>query len=308
MGIKNAHEFFLPDQPIVVAFPRMYRLLFQSRTAPRAPVTNDGACLLIGRSAKCGLQLTEAGVCDQHAAIDRRTAGYFIRDLTHTNGVHVNGTAITDQRLTTGDEVELGSVRVIFEVVHEPPPERRAVDLWQFFGAGIVLLLIIGQLLLLAWIFAQPHPRQARTDIVARTPIPPAATPPVTTNLPALTPLTSGGTDPASTSEILSRMLKIVQVNRIAATTLRIFILARVGDRQLDPTAVTISVQPFHTLAQPGSLQWLPIPANWENFKSKEFSAHLPDPCLGYIVRTYYRHQPQDTLATPTTLLPSAQP
>ena len=245
---------------------------------------------------------------DQHAAIDRRTAGYYIRDLSHTNGVHVNGTAITDQRLTTGDEVELGSVRFVFEVVHEPPPERRAVDLWQFFGAGIVLLLILGQLLLLAWIFGQPHPRQARTDIVARKPIEPAALPAVATNLPALTPLTSGASEPISSPEILSRMLKIVQVNRTAPTTLHISILARVGERQLDPSAIAVSVQPFRTLTQPGPLQWLPVPAVWENFKSKEFLVHLPDPCVGYIVRTDYRHQPQDVLATPTTLLTVAQP
>ena len=287
---------------------RMYRLLFQSRTAVRAPVTNDAACLLIGRSAACGLQLTEAGVCDQHAAIDRRSTGYFIRDLTNSNGVHVNGTAITDQRLTTGDEVELGAVRLIFEVVHEPPPERRAVDLWQFFGAGIVVALIVGQLALLAWIFEQPHPHQARTDIVARKPVEPTAPPPVATNLPALTPLTSGGIVPASTPEILSRMLKIIQANRTTAATLHISILARVGDRQLDPAAITVSVQPYRTLTQPGPLQWLTMPANWENFKSKEFVAHLPDPCVGYIVRTYYRQQPQDTLATPLTLLTPVQP
>ena len=272
----------------------MYRLLFQSRTTARSPITSDAACLLIGRTAACGLQLTEPGVSDQHAAIDRRSTGYFIRDLTHSNGVHVNGTAITDQRLTTGDELELGAVRLVFEVVHEPPPERRAFDLWQFLGAGIIALLVAGQLALLGWILLQPHPRQARTDIVARKPTTESAPlPPVATTLPDLAPLTTETSSPTSAPVVLSRMLKIVQFSRPDPATLRIVILARVGERQLDPRAITVSVQCFHS-TQPSPIQWLPVPISWENFKSKELIAHLPGLCDTFVVRTYYRQQPQD--------------
>ena len=287
--------------------PSMYRLLFQSRTVPRSPVTSDAACLSIGRAPACGLRLTEAGIGDQHAAIDRRRDGYFIRDLTASNGVHLNGLAVTDQRLTTGDEVELGAVRFVFEVVHEPPPERRTFDPWQLAGAGIVALLITGQLALLAWIFLQPHPPHPRTDIVPRK-APEAPRPASAPTMPSLTPLASSVGAPATAPEILSRMLKIVRINRSDATTLRILVLARVGDRQLDPGAITVSVQCFRAPAKPGATLWLTIPARWENFSSQELIAHLPEPSAGYIVRTYYRQQPQDVEANPPGLLPSQLP
>ncbi len=268
----------------------MYRLAFQSHTVARPPVTGDTAGLLIGRDAACGLRLTDAGVQDRHATIDCRADGYFIRDLTTSAGVHVNGTAVTDQRLTTGDEIEIGSVRFTFEVVHQPPPDRRTFDPWQFLGAGIIAALVVGQLALFVWIFTQPHPRHARTDFTANQPTP-SPTPVAPTNTPALLPLTTGTT---STPEVLSRMIKIIRADRPDTGTLRLLIKAQVGDRQLDPKAIAISVQ-----CSPAAIQWLTIPATWENFKTKELSIRLPEPCPGCIVRTYYRNQPQDSATIP---------
>lgn len=297
-------KFYRPPPSYDIIVPSMYRLVFQPHTTAHPPVAGDAARLLIGRAATCGVRLTEAGVRDQHAAIERRDTGYFISDLTNSNGVHVNGTASTTQRLTTGDEIELGTVRLIFEVVHEPPPRRRTFDPWQCLGAGLVAGLVAGQLALVAWILAQPHPRDARTDIVP--PQPPRATAaPVPVTAPALIPLAS----PSATvvnggPEILSRMVKILRVDRPDNTTLRILIKAQVGDRQLDPKAVTVSVQCFRAPAQPGALQWLTIPALWDNFKTKELPARLAEPCPGYIVRTYYRNQPQDAVAVPPAQLP----
>ena len=271
----------------------MYRLVFQPHTTARQPVAGDAAHLLIGRAANCGLCLTDAGVRDQHAAIERHDTGYIINDLTNSNSVRVNGIAITSQRLTTGDEIELGTVRLKFEVVHEPPPGRRAFDSWQFFGIGLVAVLVVGQLALFVWIFSQPHPRNAHIDIVTPK-TPESTTAPVPAAAPALVPLAASVPAVTGAPEVLSRMLKIVRVERTDPTTLRVIIKAQVGDRQLDPKAVAVSVQCFP--APPGGIQWLTIPVTWENFKTKELSARLPGLCPNYIVRTFYKNQPQDVV------------
>jgi len=273
----------------------MYRLVFQSPTTARPPVTGDAACLLIGRAATCGLRLTEAGIHDQHAELDRRADGYFIRDLTTGAGVHVNGTVITDQRLTTGDEIEIGAIRFAFEVVHEPPPDRRTFDLWQFLGALIVVGLVAGQVILFIWILTRPHPSGKRTDIVPKQPVMKSA--PATTT-PVLPALTQSETTALTAPEILGRMLKIVHADRLDTTSLRITIKAQVGDPQLDPKAIAISVQCGD------AIQWLAIPATWENFKTKELMAHVPAACAGTSVRTYYRNQPQDTVTVPPAQIP----
>lgn len=279
----------------------MYRLVFQPHTIARPPVAGDAAHLLIGRAENCGLRLIDAGVHDQHASIERHDTGYIITDLTNGNGVHVNGIAISSQRLTTGDEIELGPVRLIFEVVHEPPPRSRAFDPWQFSGIGMVVLLVAGQLALFAWIFSQPHPHNAHTDSSPLNP-PVATTAPVPAVAPALLPLTPGVTTAAGSPEILNRMLKIVHVERTDATTLRITIKAQVGDRRLDHRAVAISVQCFPPSS--GEIQWLAIPSGWENFKTKEFPARLLESCPRYIVRTYYKEQPQDSVTVPSAKTP----
>ena len=274
----------------------MYRLIFHSAGETHAPVTGVADRLMIGRAASCGLRLTDAGVHDQHAVLERRADGYYICDLTGGTGVHVNGVVITNQRLATGDEIEIGAVRFVFEIVHEPPPERRAFDPWQGVAAGIVVALIIGQLALIAWIFAQPHPHHARTDLVVSKP--PEALPlttPIATNAPVLVPLTTSPVPAVSAPEVLSKMLKITRVDRPDAATLRIHISARVGDRQLATDAVAVSVQ----CSAGTPIQWLPVPANWENFKGKDFIVHLPTSCAGFIVRTYYRNQLQDVIAYP---------
>src|SRR5258708_3368016 len=99
----------------------MYRLTFQSRDATRAPVTGDTAALVIGRDAGCNLQLTEAGVRDRHATIERRANGYYLRDLVGNRTVRVNDKATGDQRLRSGDEIEIGAVRFAFQVLQDAP-------------------------------------------------------------------------------------------------------------------------------------------------------------------------------------------
>src|SRR2546422_3637167 len=144
----------------------MYRLVFQNREPSRPPFVGRENTTTIGRGAACTLPLAEAGISDRHAAIERRADGLYIRDLDSATGVRVNGQRVTEQRLATGDEIELGSVRATFEIVHEPPPDRRAFDPWQGIAAAVVALLVAGQVALFGWIFSQQHPRRGRTDIV----------------------------------------------------------------------------------------------------------------------------------------------
>ena len=106
----------------------MYRLVFQNREATRPAFVGGDAPVFIGRDATCTLRLTEGGVSDRHASIERRTDGYYLRDLGSANGVRVNSQRATEQRLVGGDEIELGGARLTFEIVHDPPPERRAFD------------------------------------------------------------------------------------------------------------------------------------------------------------------------------------
>jgi pSer/pThr/pTyr-binding forkhead associated (FHA) protein len=285
----------------------MYRLISQQN----APFTGGDTTVVLGRDSLCAVRLTDAGVSDRHAQIERRADGYYVRDLSSATGVRVNGQRVTEQRLAGGDEIALGGVKFTFEVAHEPPPERRAFDPLQSLAFTVVALLVVSQIALFVWIFSQPHPRRGRTDIVrgirgqqreARAatnnapqplaPLPPTET--VTTNTPV--------------NEVLNRMLRITRVDRTDAAdsvALRIQVKAQVGERKLEPAEASVGVQFFNAAGKPKDIQWLNIPADWENFSTRTLAVKLFEPpaqCTGFVIRTYYRKKLQDVYAMPATL------
>lgn len=259
----------------------MYRLIFKNRETPFVAQEN---VTVIGRDPGCALRLTDPGISDRHAAIERRADGIYIRDLVNAGSVRVNGHPITDQRLSTRDEIEIGAVQALFEIIHDTAGSRRAFDPWQSLAVVLISLLVAGQLGLFAWIFSQDHPRRARTDIVKgqrQQQIQTAASNAAAT---ALAPLPATESPAPPPSPVMNRMIRIMRVDHTDAT-LRIQIKAQVGERSLDTGAIGISVQCG------GAITWLAVPVDWDNFATRTISAHL---CAGAVVRTYYRKILQD--------------
>ena len=69
----------------------------------KAPVTT------IGRDASCGIALPDDSVSRVHAQITRQPKGYFVVDLESSNGVFLNGEAVTSPaQIIAGDVLRLG--------------------------------------------------------------------------------------------------------------------------------------------------------------------------------------------------------
>ncbi len=293
----------------------MYRLHFQDRTSRRAPFETREPYLTIGRGADCRLCLPENGVSAQHALIERRDDGYHIRDLASAIGVRVNGELVKDQRLATGDEVEVGSVRMRFEIVHErPPSHRRTIDGLQVTAAVAIVLLMAGQMALLGYIFSTERSMAARTDLkLAPGQQSQSTETPATAGAGSssdsgglLAPLDVSGTAPTTVppaSSILPHMIKVMRVDRTDGTqdiTLRIQVKAQAAERDLNASAVAIGVE--FVGSPEDKIVWVNIPLTWDNFTARTLVARYfgsPREVKGTIVRTYYHKQLQDVLATP---------
>jgi FHA domain-containing protein len=72
--------------------------------------------LVIGRLPECGVVLQDSNVSRRHAELRRVGEGVVLTDLGSTNGTRVNGATVREQILTSGDEVGVGSTRLIFEM------------------------------------------------------------------------------------------------------------------------------------------------------------------------------------------------
>ena len=81
-----------------------------------AELAFDQPAVAIGRSAHCEVVVSDPEVSRRHAEIVRLEDAYFLQDLQSSNGTQVNGTAIGRAKLSTGDELALGSARFRFSV------------------------------------------------------------------------------------------------------------------------------------------------------------------------------------------------
>jgi hypothetical protein len=80
----------------------------------RVPIGSEP--LVIGRLPECGVVLQDTNVSRRHAELRRSGDEVVLTDLGSTNGTRVNGAPIREQVLGRGDEVSVGSTRLIFEM------------------------------------------------------------------------------------------------------------------------------------------------------------------------------------------------
>jgi hypothetical protein len=80
----------------------------------RMPIGPGGA--VIGRSRDCDIVLADSNVSRHHCEIRPAGDGWIVTDLGSTNGVKVNGRAISSAPLKPGDDVLIGTVDVRFEM------------------------------------------------------------------------------------------------------------------------------------------------------------------------------------------------
>jgi Protein of unknown function (DUF3662)/FHA domain len=79
-------------------------------------VAVGSAPVVIGRLPECEIVLQDSNVSRRHAEVRRSGDGVTVTDLGSTNGTRVNGTPVREQILANGDEVSVGSTKLIFEM------------------------------------------------------------------------------------------------------------------------------------------------------------------------------------------------
>jgi signal transduction histidine kinase/pSer/pThr/pTyr-binding forkhead associated (FHA) protein len=85
----------------------------------------EGETIGLGRESSNAVQLHDTEVSRQHAEFQRAENGYLLVDLNSSNGTFVNGKRVQQHRLTTGDQVQMGSTLMLYT----SPPEESLEDL-----------------------------------------------------------------------------------------------------------------------------------------------------------------------------------
>src|SRR6185436_3911215 len=76
----------------------------------------NGETYTLGRHKNNDISVADPKVSSFHARIDRSKDGFVLVDLNSRNGTFVNGKRIESGILKTGDEVRLGTARLLYKV------------------------------------------------------------------------------------------------------------------------------------------------------------------------------------------------
>lgn len=89
-------------------------VLLQGEQESSYPLTKDAYTL--GRHRNNDIVVGDPKVSSFHARLDRTAEGFLLVDLSSRNGTYVNSKRIINQLLATGDEVRLGTARLVYKV------------------------------------------------------------------------------------------------------------------------------------------------------------------------------------------------
>ena len=81
-------------------------------------LTSTGAA--IGRSPESDIFLDDVTVSRQHASIEKTVDGFIFKDSGSLNGSYVNNETVTETKLNTGDEIQIGKFHHLFISSHTP--------------------------------------------------------------------------------------------------------------------------------------------------------------------------------------------
>jgi hypothetical protein len=160
----------------------MYQLIIESGRRQGQRIQPSGRDLTVGRGAGNGLQLVEDGVSANHCVVRVTRGGIMIHDCQSANGVYVNNERVQQTRLSSGDEIEVGSVRLRFEFVHGGPGEhrRRGPLFWlSVLAVGLTFAVEFGALGLAVWTRVHRFTPAEVDAILKLLPPPPSADAPV---------------------------------------------------------------------------------------------------------------------------------
>lgn len=68
----------------------------------------------IGRAPESSIFLNDVTVSRKHASIVKDGSNFILKDAGSLNGSYVNNNSVTEQKLTTGDEIQIGKFHLLF--------------------------------------------------------------------------------------------------------------------------------------------------------------------------------------------------
>jgi pSer/pThr/pTyr-binding forkhead associated (FHA) protein len=134
----------------------MYRLIFLNgkRKGRRLAIRSQKAT--IGSDAKCSIAIDNPALAGEHALIEQREGGVYLRSLCADGVVKINGLDVGDAAVHDGDVISVGPIRFRFRASSALSGEsgrRRGSNLQRLTLLAVLVLLLLELALLFGWSF-----------------------------------------------------------------------------------------------------------------------------------------------------------
>lgn len=152
---SEIEEDLVDEKTVIISPPRSFkgpRLVVSGPGGRSQTFPLNGHSIFIGRSKEADIFLGDTSVSRRHAVIEKRKDGFYLRGLVSTNPVLVNGKAISEKRLYSGDEIQIGTFTLSFlsdiesdkrpVKVIEPPLKKRILPF--FISIFLIISFFLG--------------------------------------------------------------------------------------------------------------------------------------------------------------------
>ena len=131
----------------------MYRLIFLAGPLKGRRLAIKQGTVVLGRDPSCSVCIPDDEISRQHASIEQKPEGIFLRDIGSMNGVSVNGAIVREATLKHDDVIELGLTKVQFQEFLRPQEKTaRHVDLVDMLTLGAVAAVVVFEVLFLGYL------------------------------------------------------------------------------------------------------------------------------------------------------------
>lgn len=131
----------------------MYRLIFLAGPLKGRRLAIKQGTVVLGRDPSCSVCIPDDEISRQHASIEQRPDGSFLRDIGSMNGVSVNGAIVREAILKHDDVIDLGLTKVQFQEFLRPQEKTdRHIDLVDMLTLGAVAAVLVFEVLFLGYL------------------------------------------------------------------------------------------------------------------------------------------------------------
>ncbi len=128
----------------------MFRLVFLSGPNKGRRLAVQQGDVVIGSDPDCPVRISGARVSPRHAVLEGRGRSHFIRTLDDSAILIVNGKSVSNTELSHGDQMDIGSTRILFQKSESGARSgRRRTGKMLGFTAGMIAAIIIIQVIIL---------------------------------------------------------------------------------------------------------------------------------------------------------------